>query len=213
MDSGEVAAQLHQRGRAVSGAAAPQAVAGTFTMTGGLAAASGRRLPFYWWRGTDAPGIRYAMKPAAGADWTADEVSATVDDYLVMLAAEAAGQQFSKTEHRRAPQRRLSASRTKGAIEYKHQNISAVMIALGLPYIRGLQTHGQLPGGAVRRVGRRLEADPVTGPAEERAVRRCPQRAAAADRPAQTRGREPGAGSGRQQAATSQKGPAVQLRA
>jgi hypothetical protein len=75
---------------------------------------------------------------AAGTDWTGVEVPATVDDYLAMLTAEAAGQQYSKTVHRRVLRQRLSANRTDAAIEYKHQNISAVMIALGLWGARSL---------------------------------------------------------------------------
>ncbi len=73
---------------------------------------------------------------AMAQDWTRKEVEATVADYLAMLSAEQAGEDFSKTEHRR----RLSGllnNRSDGAIERKHQNISAVLIDLGLPYVNG----------------------------------------------------------------------------
>jgi hypothetical protein len=69
-------------------------------------------------------------------DWTESEVRLIVADYFDMLRAELLGQAYSKTEHRTALSRSLS-DRSKGSIEFKHQNISAVLIGLGLPYIEG----------------------------------------------------------------------------
>ena len=69
-------------------------------------------------------------------DWTRAEVEAAVADYLDMLAREVRGEQFNKAEHNRALQDRLDG-RSKGAVEFKHQNISAVLIAEGFPYIDG----------------------------------------------------------------------------
>lgn len=71
-----------------------------------------------------------------GQDWTRDEVEATVRDYFEMLRLEATGQVFNKSEHNEQLRQRLRA-RSKGSIEMKHQNISAVLDQLGLPYIRG----------------------------------------------------------------------------
>jgi hypothetical protein len=68
-----------------------------------------------------------------GADWTSAEVRATVDDYLSMLVPEATGRDYSKADHRRSLITRLNPGRTESAIEFKHQNISAAMINLGLP--------------------------------------------------------------------------------
>ncbi len=68
--------------------------------------------------------------------WTREEVEATVTDYLAMLSAEQAGQDYSKAIHRRRLSKLLN-KRTDGAIERKHQNTSAVLIELGLPYIDG----------------------------------------------------------------------------
>ena len=39
--------------------------------------------------------------------------------------------------HRRALLPRLSRVRTASAVEFKHQNISAAILGLGPPYIRG----------------------------------------------------------------------------
>lgn len=72
----------------------------------------------------------------AGTDWSRIEVEATVSDYFDMLAKELRGELFNKAEHNRGLQRMLPG-RTKGAIEKKHQNISAVLIELGYPYIDG----------------------------------------------------------------------------
>lgn len=69
-------------------------------------------------------------------DWSREEVEAIVADYLKMLTMELAGQTYSKTEHRRKLQFKLSG-RSDGSIEFKHGNISAAMIDLGFPYIRG----------------------------------------------------------------------------
>lgn len=71
-------------------------------------------------------------------EWTREEVEAIAADYLQMLTLELAGQRFNKTEHRRQLQTRLS-NRSDGSIEFKHCNISAVMIDLGYPNIRGYQ--------------------------------------------------------------------------
>jgi hypothetical protein len=69
-------------------------------------------------------------------DWSREEVEATVADYFAMLEAELAGTRYDKTEHRRQLLPMLDA-RSEGSIEFKHQNISAVLIALGFPYISG----------------------------------------------------------------------------
>ena len=56
-------------------------------------------------------------------------------DYFNMLGKELSGDPYSKTEHRLALMDKIS--RSKGSIEFKHQNISAVLAVLGLPYIQG----------------------------------------------------------------------------
>ena len=70
------------------------------------------------------------------AAWSELEVELIVADYFQMLHDELNGKKVNKSAHRRklAP---LLDSRPEGAIEFKHQNISAVMIKNGLPYIDG----------------------------------------------------------------------------
>ena len=69
-------------------------------------------------------------------DWNRQEVEATVRDYFDMLASELLGEPFNKAASNRALRARLD-TRTRGAVERKHQNISAVLIELGFPYING----------------------------------------------------------------------------
>ena len=69
-------------------------------------------------------------------DWSRIEVEAIVADYLQMLTLELAGQTYSKTKHRLELLQKLQ-DRSGPSIEFKHCNISAAMIDLGFPYIRG----------------------------------------------------------------------------
>ncbi|MBI3868662.1 MAG: DUF3883 domain-containing protein [Verrucomicrobia bacterium] len=74
-------------------------------------------------------------------NWSHKEVEATVSDYFEMLVMELRGDPFNKAEHNRNLQKLLT-NRSKGAIEKKHQNISAVLIELGYPYIDGYKPLG-----------------------------------------------------------------------
>jgi hypothetical protein len=69
-------------------------------------------------------------------NWSKSEVEATVKDYFDMLHLELTGAKFNKTEHRRELMRKLN-ERSHGSVELKHQNISAALIEMGIPYIEG----------------------------------------------------------------------------
>ncbi|MCF8228607.1 MAG: DUF3883 domain-containing protein [Bacteroidales bacterium] len=69
-------------------------------------------------------------------DWSNIEVETIISDYFSMLSLEISGKSYSKAEHRRALLPLLN-NRSEGSIEFKHQNISAVLIKLGQPYIKG----------------------------------------------------------------------------
>lgn len=71
-------------------------------------------------------------------DWSRAEVEVVVADYLKMLSLELAGQTYSKAAHRRVLLEKLNG-RSEGSVEFKHCNISAVLIHLGCPYLRGYQ--------------------------------------------------------------------------
>lgn len=75
------------------------------------------------------------------SDWSKEEVILIVNDYFDMLIKELSGQDYIKAEHRREISKFLN-NRSEGSIEFKHQNISAVLIEMGLPYISGYKPRG-----------------------------------------------------------------------
>lgn len=76
-----------------------------------------------------------------GEDWSADEVHATVASYFEMLALEAAQMPYNKSE-RNNHLRQTLRGRSKASVEMKHQNVSAVLASLGLPFIPGYKPRG-----------------------------------------------------------------------
>ena len=77
--------------------------------------------------------------------WTKKEVELIINDYFVMLLSKLEGTPFNKTQHRKNLSQML-LNRSMGSIEFKHQNISAVMIDLGLPYISGYKPRSNYQG-------------------------------------------------------------------
>ena len=75
-------------------------------------------------------------EPQTGKDWSENEVRLIVTDYFTMLEAELLGRPYKKSDHRKALAPQLSG-RSDGSIEFKHQNVSGVLVELGLPYIGG----------------------------------------------------------------------------
>ena len=61
--------------------------------------------------------------------WTDEENDLIVADYFAMLADDIAGHRYNKAEHRRALMPLLK-DRSEGSVEFKHQNISAVLKGL-----------------------------------------------------------------------------------
>lgn len=80
------------------------------------------------------PEERRARLQVNGWDWL--ECEACVQDYFEMLNEELRGERPNKTEHRQRLRQKLR-NRGDGAVEYKHQNISAILVELGFPYISG----------------------------------------------------------------------------
>ncbi|HEX7706712.1 MAG TPA: DUF3883 domain-containing protein [Thermoanaerobaculia bacterium] len=93
-----------------------------------------------------------------GSSWSAIEVEAVVADYFSMLEKELRGVAYNKTEHRRALSALLDG-RSDGSIERKHQNISAILIEAGHPYIRGCKPLSQYQGLLSDVVLDRLDSD------------------------------------------------------
>ena len=78
-------------------------------------------------------GVSLADMPSG--PWTDAENDIIVADYFAMLAADLAGYPYSKSEHNRRLQTQIA--RGHGSIEYKHQNISAVLKGFGESWIPG----------------------------------------------------------------------------
>jgi hypothetical protein len=68
--------------------------------------------------------------------WSNTEIQLIIADYFNMLSAELKGEAYSKAQHRRALMPLLN-NRSEGSVEFKHRNISAVLIELGQPFIKG----------------------------------------------------------------------------
>lgn len=76
-----------------------------------------------------------------GEDWTQQEVDATVTAYFEMLLLEAKQEKYNKSERNIALQSSLKG-RSKASVELKHQNVSAVLHGMDLPFIAGYKPRG-----------------------------------------------------------------------
>ena len=70
-----------------------------------------------------------------GTIWQDDENDAIVSDYFAMLALELSGIHYIKSRHSAALMAEIG--RSHRSVEFKHQNISAALDKLGLPWIPG----------------------------------------------------------------------------
>ncbi|SFT78242.1 protein of unknown function [Pseudovibrio denitrificans] len=70
-------------------------------------------------------------------DWTDEENDLLVADYFEMLKLELQGQSFNKAARRR--ELALSIPRSEKSIEFKQQNVSAVLDARKHPWVKGLR--------------------------------------------------------------------------
>lgn len=69
-------------------------------------------------------------------DWSKYEIEQILNDYFQMLSLEIAGRTYKKSEFRKTLLPKLK-NRSEGSVEFKHQNISAVLLKYNLPYITG----------------------------------------------------------------------------
>ena len=107
-----------------------------------------------------------------GSDWQSHEVTLIVADYLAMLVSELAGQAYNKTSRRRQLLEHLPG-RSGGAIEFKHANISAVMLELGFPYLRGYRPRANFQRNVlVGEVAAQVSRHPLLDEAALAAVQR-----------------------------------------
>jgi len=76
-----------------------------------------------------------ADEDKTGTPWTGDELDAIVADYFAMLAKDRAGIPYTKAHHNELL--RLQIQRSRGSVEYKYQNISAVLNELEMDWVPG----------------------------------------------------------------------------
>lgn len=93
-----------------------------------------------------------------GTDWSDDELDAIVEDYFVMLSADISGQPYVKSHHSAALMDAIG--RTHRSVEFKHQNISAVLDELGIPWIPGYKPKRNYQGAIFDAVDRYLTRHP-----------------------------------------------------
>ncbi|MFC1559176.1 HNH endonuclease [Gemmatimonadota bacterium] len=73
----------------------------------------------------------------SGSTWSDQELEATIESYFVMLRREQLNEKINKAEVNRQLRSLELSERTKGSVEYRMQNISAVLQELMHPIIRG----------------------------------------------------------------------------
>ncbi len=73
----------------------------------------------------------------ATSDWTDEENDLLISDYFEMLKLELQGESFNKAARRRELAR--SVPRSEKSIEFKQQNVSAVLDAMKHPWVTGLR--------------------------------------------------------------------------
>ena len=91
-------------------------------------------------------------------DWTDAQNDAIVADYFAMLADDLAGRFYNKAEHNRMMQARLG--RGRGSVEFKHQNISAVLQGFGEVQIPGYKPRFNFQTSLEDAVARWIAAHP-----------------------------------------------------
>jgi hypothetical protein len=92
------------------------------------------------------------------ADWSLAEVEAVVAEYFAMLGLELRGETYNKADRNRQL-RRLLNSRSAGSVEFKHQNISAVLVNRNQPYIAGYKPRQNYQSLLEDVVLQRIESD------------------------------------------------------
>lgn len=89
-----------------------------------------------------------------GTNWSDREIDLVVGDYFDMLRMELLGRSYNKAQRNRTLQERTHRSR--GSIEYKLENISAVAVKLGMPWIPGYKPMGNFQKALLAGVERYL---------------------------------------------------------
>jgi hypothetical protein len=92
-----------------------------------------------------------------GTVWSDAELDAIVVDYFAMLGAELARPPYVKSHHSAALMQQIG--RTHRSVEFKHQNISAVLEELGMPWIQGYKPKRNYQNAIFGAIDRYLTAN------------------------------------------------------
>lgn len=93
-----------------------------------------------------------------GTEWSRDEIDIIVADYFDMLRKELIREHYVKAKHNARLQE--ATGRSKGSIEFKHQNISAVLRELGMPWLLGYKPMPNFQKALIDGVERLLDLRP-----------------------------------------------------
>jgi hypothetical protein len=94
-----------------------------------------------------------------GTHWQDDELDVIVADYFAMLAADLSGRPYVKSRHSAVLMAQIG--RTHRSVEFKHQNISAVLDELGMPWIPGYKPKRNYQNAIFNAIDRYLTAHPA----------------------------------------------------
>lgn len=94
----------------------------------------------------------------AGTPWQDYELDVIVADYFSMLAAELSGQKYVKSRHSSSVMAQIG--RSHRSVEFKNQNISAVLEKLGMPWIPGYKPKRNYQNAIFDAIDRYLTSHP-----------------------------------------------------
>src|SRR6202161_4470189 len=94
-----------------------------------------------------------------GTNWQGDALDAIAADSFAMLAAELSGQPYVKARHSEALMAQIG--RTHRSVEFKHQNISAVLDELAMQWIPGYKPKRNYQNAIFDAIDRYLTKHPA----------------------------------------------------
>jgi hypothetical protein len=107
--------------------------------------------------GTARRGQLDAGQDDDASGWPDAEIQPTLTAYFAMLLAELAGRSYVKAAFNREV--RAATGRSRGAVEFKFANVSAVLREIGLPYVLGYRPRPNIQGALRPAVMRFLASD------------------------------------------------------
>lgn len=104
--------------------------------------------------------------PKEKSGWSDQELEASVDAYLKMLGLEQSRQTFKKSVENQLLREGPLSKRSASSVEYRMQNISAVLEQMDLPRINGYRPAKNIGAGISERIRKVLDKKIVPGASE-----------------------------------------------